>query len=61
MTNEINYYKTAKWVTLLGNFTSNELRDIAEKIDNPDLQETPESDKGIAINENQIETTIKEG
>ena len=39
MKNEITFYPTAKWVSISGAFTSAELRDIADKIDNPKLQE----------------------
>lgn len=36
MKNEVNYYPNAKWVAINGAFTSDELRDIADKIDNPE-------------------------
>ena len=42
MTNEINYFKGAKWCQLNGAFTADELREIANKIDNPELQKDVE-------------------
>jgi len=42
MTNEINYFPGAKWAAVNGAFTAEELRDIADKIENPELQEEPE-------------------
>jgi len=44
MKNEIVYYPTAKWVSIIGNFTADELREIAKKIDNPELREDEEED-----------------
>ncbi len=38
MKNEVTYYPTAKWVSISGAFTASELREIAEKIDNPELR-----------------------
>jgi hypothetical protein len=31
--NEIEYYKSANWASLSGNFTANELREIAKEIE----------------------------
>lgn len=33
MKNEVIYFPTAKWVAIQGNFTADELREIADKID----------------------------
>ena len=33
---EVTYYPTAKWATVQGAFTASELREIADKIDNPE-------------------------
>ena len=46
MTNEIQYFPTAKWAVVNGAFTSAELREIADKIDNPELQKEPETTEG---------------
>jgi len=42
MKNEVVYYPTAKWVSIKGDFTAEELREIAKKIDNPKLREDGE-------------------
>ena len=47
MKNEIQYYPTAKWAVVNGAFTAEELRDIANKIENPELQK----DKEVEIKE----------
>ena len=39
MTNEVQYYPTAKWAVVNGAFTAEELREIADKIDNPEMRE----------------------
>lgn len=41
MENIITFYPTAQWAVVNGAFTANELRDIAEKIDKPELREDP--------------------
>ena len=38
MENTINYYPTANWAVLNGAFTPNDLIDIINKIENPELQ-----------------------
>ncbi len=32
-TNDVQYYQSANWAFIQGNFTPNELREIAEKIE----------------------------
>ena len=39
METEVTYYPTAKWASIVGAFTADELREIADKIDNPELRE----------------------
>ena len=39
MTNNVTYYPTAKWASIEGAFTADELREIADKIDDPKLRE----------------------
>lgn len=41
MTNEITYYPTAKWASISGAFTADDLREIADKIENPKTQSEP--------------------
>jgi len=36
--NVIEFYPNAQWATLMGSFTADELREIADKIENPELQ-----------------------
>lgn len=36
MDNKVTYYPTAKWVSIAGNYTADELREIADKIDHPE-------------------------
>jgi len=38
MKNEIQYFKGAQWAVVSGAFTADELREIANKIENPELQ-----------------------
>ena len=45
MNNEVTYYPTAKWVAINGAFTADELREIADKIDNPELREVDDGNK----------------
>jgi len=40
MTNEVQFYPSAKWAVVNGAFTAEELREIANKIDNPELRES---------------------
>ena len=46
MKNEIAYYPNAKWAAVNGAFTAEELRDIANKIENPELQKEETKDEG---------------
>ena len=39
MVNTIKYFQGASWAVVTGAFTSAELREIADKIDNPELRE----------------------
>lgn len=45
MINEIQYYPNAKWAVVNGAFTADELREIAKKIDNPELQKEEPKDE----------------
>ncbi len=45
MENIVNFYPNAKWASIQGNFTADELREIAEQIDNPELREVEDGDK----------------
>lgn len=42
MENTINYYPTANWAVLNGAFTPDDLKDIINKIQNPELQKEVE-------------------
>ena len=46
MENTIAFYPTANWAVVNGAFTANELREIAEKIDNPKLRDVEEGTDG---------------
>ncbi len=39
MENTVHFYPNAQWVSINGNYTADELRAIADKIDNPELRE----------------------
>ena len=45
MTNEIQYFQGAQWAVVNGAFTAKELREIANKIDNPKLQKEETKDE----------------
>lgn len=45
MKNIIQYYDMAKWAVVNGAFTPSELRDIADKIENPELRKEEEATK----------------
>ena len=45
MKNEIQYFQGAKWAVVSGAFTADELRAIAEKIENPELQKEETKDE----------------
>ena len=45
MKNEIQYFQGAKWAVVNGAFTADELREIANKIDNPELQKEETKDE----------------
>ncbi len=45
MTNDVTYYPGAKWAAVNGAFTADELREIAKKIDNPELREDPKEEE----------------
>ncbi len=45
MKNEVTYYPNAKWASITGAFTANELREIADKIDNPELRKEDAKNK----------------
>lgn len=38
MQNSVAFYPMANWATVVGNYTAQELREIADKIDNPELR-----------------------
>ena len=44
MENKIQYFKNAKWAVVNGAFTAEDLRNIADKIDNPEKQPDPKKD-----------------
>lgn len=58
MENEINYFKNAKWAMLNGAFTAADLREIAERIENEDLQSEPLG--SVARSEEAIRKTMNE-
>jgi hypothetical protein len=45
MENVIQYFPNASWASITGSFTASELRDIADRIDNPELREDKDGDK----------------
>ena len=44
MENTIQYFKNANWASIEGAFTPKELREIADKIENPQKQEPKKKD-----------------
>ena len=47
MENSVAFYPMANWATVVGNYTAQELREIADKIDDPKLRDvdTKEEEK----------------